>query len=597
MAGPGPELRRQLASLPDAPGVYIFRDAAGEVIYVGKGVSIHKRAPQHFRGPVPFMPFSEHSGEAATVDFIETRNEVEALLLEANLIKLHMPRYNVRLTDDKSYPLIKLSKEQFPRISVVREELADDAEYFGPYSSAYPVKPTVRLIQKALGIRVCRRMNPRGCLYMHIGMCSGPCVGQIVESAYAERVRHARLILRGHVKELREGLETRMAELSASMRYEQAADIRDYLKGLSRMMETQSVALTRERDDDYVAFASVGDVAVVSVLQVRGTTVIDRRVLHLAHAEALPPAGALAAALPQLYRSGGVPGTVAVPVELPGAGGIAEALSERAGRRVELAVPSRGVPGRLMRLAERNAESAARSEGIRRLGRIQDVGLEQLARALRLKRPPGRIEAFDVSHHHGDEAVASMVVFEGGRPLKRDYRRFRVRTAKVGDDYAAMREVVGRRYGGTQRARLPAPDLVLIDGGKGQLAAAVEAIAALGERYSVAAIAKEHEELFVPGRAAPIVLPPDSDGLLLLRRVRDEAHRFAITFQRTSSRKALTRSKLLDVPGVGPVRARELLRHFGSLQGVEAASVEELAKVPGVGEATARTIWNALHRQ
>jgi len=193
--------------------------------------------------------------------------------------------------------------------------------------------------------------------------------------------------------------------------------------------------------------------------------------------------------------------------------------------------------------------------------------------------------------------VASMVVFEGGRPLKRDYRRFRVRTAKVGDDYAAMREVVGRRYGGTQRARLPAPDLVLIDGGKGQLAAAVEAIAALGERYSVAAIAKEHEELFVPGRAAPIVLPPDSDGLLLLRRVRDEAHRFAITFQRTSSRKALTRSKLLDVPGVGPVRARELLRHFGSLQGVEAASVEELAKVPGVGEATARTIWNALHRQ
>jgi len=597
MAGPGPELRRQLAALPDAPGVYVFRDAASEVIYVGKALSLRHRAPQHFRGPVPYMPFSEHADEAVSVDYIETRNEVEALLLEANLIKQHMPRWNVRLTDDKRYPYIKLSKEAYPRISVVREGLADDAEYFGPYGASYPAKATVRIIQRMLGVRVCRRMNPRGCLYMHIGMCTGPCVGSIGEAAYTERVRHAKLLLRGHTRELREGLEARMRELSAQMRYEEAAEVRDYLEGLERMMEEQSVHLTRERDEDYVAFASVGDVAVVFVLQVRGNAVIDKRHLHLAQGQGLPAAEALAIAIPQLYRGGGVPGRVAVPVALPDAPAIEQALSERAGRKVELAVPARGVPLRLMRLTERNAESAARSEGLRRQHRVEDLGAEQLAQAMGMRRAPRRIEAFDVSHHQGDEAVASMVVFESGRPLKKHYRHFRVRTAAPGDDYAAMREVVGRRYGGTLRASLPPPDLVLIDGGKGQLAAATEAIGGLGERFPVAALAKEREELFLPGRSRPVALAADSDAILLLRRVRDEAHRFAIVFHRRSRRGALTRSSLLELPGIGPVRARELLKHFGSLEAVEAATAEELAKAPGMGEGTARRLWEAMHRE
>jgi excinuclease ABC subunit C len=592
---PPPEVRRQLKALPDSPGVYIFKSETGEILYVGKAISLRKRAPQHFKGPVMAMPISEHAHEVRSVDFIETRNEVEALFLEANLIKRHQPLHNVTLKDDKRYPYIKLTKEEFPRVAVVREELSDGAEYFGPFGWALPTKRTVTVIQKTMGIRVCRRMNPRGCLYMHIRMCSAPCIGDIDAGAYGERVRQAKELLRGNVKELRTDLKARMRGLSEELRFEEAAEVRDYLAGLDRMMELQSVHLTRERDDDYVTHAAAGDIVVVCVLQVRGGKVIDKRLLQLAHAKDLPAAEVLGAAIPQLYRSGAIPRTIAVPEELPERPAIEKALSERAGRRVHVTVPQRGTPMRLMRLAVRNAKAAARSATVHRERRLEEEGLEELGKGLGLEGPPGRIEAFDVSHHHGEEAVASMVVFRDGQPLKKDYRRFRIREAPPGDDYAAMREVVSRRYGGSLRGTLHEPDLVLIDGGRGQLSAASEALAGLGMRLPVAALAKEREELFVPRRSGPVPLSPDSDAVLVLRRVRDEAHRFAIAHHRRRRRKALTRSRLMDMPGIGKKRASELLRHFGSLRAVEEAPQEELEEAPGMGRITGRRLWEALH--
>ncbi len=596
MVQPPPKVRRALGALPDAPGVYIFRNAGDEVIYVGKAISLRKRAPAHFKAPPqPFMPFSEHVDEVASVDYMETRTEIEALFLEANLIKRYQPRHNVHLKDDKRYPYIKITKEPIPRISVVREEMEDGAEYFGPYTAALPTRTTVYLIQKNMGIRVCRRMNPKGCLYMHIGMCSAPCVGDIDETGYGERVRKAKMLLRGDVKALREDLETTMKALAAEQRYEEAAEVRDYLRGLERMMELQSVHLTRERDDDYIAHAVTGHMAIVFVLLVRGGKVVDKRVLRLAHGDDVPTADVLAAVIPQLYRRGGIPRTVAVPEKLPDQETLERALTQIADRRVHITVPSRGEPLRLMRLAEKNAASYVKMERLRTQLRVEDLGLEELGKALGLPGPPHRIEAFDISHHQGDEAVASMVVFREGRPLKKDYRRFRIRDAEPGDDYGAMREVVGRRYGGSLRAKLPEPDLVLIDGGRGQLSAAGDALGQLAMRLPVAALAKEREELFVPGRSRPLDMEPDSDGVLLLRRVRDEAHRFAITYHRSRRRGALTRSRLLSVPGIGPKRTQDLLRHFGSLRGVEEATLEELEAAPGMGKASARNLWDALH--
>ncbi|NOQ54599.1 MAG: excinuclease ABC subunit UvrC [Thermoplasmata archaeon] len=596
MVQPPPKVRRALGALPDAPGVYIYRNAEDEVIYVGKAISLRKRAPAHFKAPPqPYMPFSEHVDEVASLDYMETRTEIEALFLEANLIKRYQPRYNVHLKDDKRYPYIKITKETIPRISVVREEMEDGAEYFGPYTAALPTRTTVYLIQKNMGIRVCRRMNPKGCLYMHIGMCSAPCVGDIDETAYGERVRKAKMLLRGDVKALREDLETTMKALAAEQRYEEAAEVRDYLRGLERMMELQSVHLTRERDDDYIAHAVTGHMAIVFVLLVRGGKVVDKRVLRLAHGDDVPTADVLAAVIPQLYRRGGIPRTVAVPEKLPDQKTLELALTQIADRRVHITVPSRGEPLRLMRLAEKNAASYAKMERLRTQLRVEDLGLEELGKALGLPGPPHRIEAFDISHHQGDEAVASMVVFREGRPLKKDYRRFRIRNAEPGDDYGAMREVVGRRYGGSLRAKLPEPDLVLIDGGRGQLSAAGDALGQLAMRLPVAALAKEREELFVPGRSRPLEMEPDSDGVLLLRRVRDEAHRFAITYHRNRRRGALTRSRLLGVPGIGPKRTQDLLRHFGSLRGVEEATLEELEAAPGMGKASARNLWDALH--
>ncbi|UCC94091.1 MAG: excinuclease ABC subunit UvrC [Thermoplasmata archaeon] len=596
MARPPPEVRRTLGSLPDAPGVYIFRDADGEVIYVGKAISLRKRAPAHFKGkPDPWLPISEHVDEVASVEHFETRTEIEALFLEANLIKRHQPRHNVRLKDDKRYPLIKFTKEPFPRIAVVREEVEDGAEYFGPYTSALPTRTTVNLLQKNLGIRVCRRMNPRGCLYMHIGLCSAPCVGAISEEEYCQRVRKAKMLLRGDVKALRKDLEATMHALAAEQRFEEAAEVRDYLQGLDRMMELQSVHLTRERDDDYIAVAASGRMALVFVLQVRGGKVLDKRVLRLAHGDDVPRAEVLQAVIPQLYRVGGIPRTVAVPERLPDRATLELALTQAAGRKVHITVPCRGEPMRLMRLAEKNAASYAKTERLRTQLRIEDRGTEELGKALRLRSPPGRIEAFDISHHQGEETVASMVTFREGKPLKKDYRRFKIKKAAPGDDYAAMREVVMRRYGGTLKGTLPEPDLVLIDGGKGQLAAAGDALGMLSMRLPLAALAKEREELFVPGDPRPLDMEPDSDGVLLLRRIRDEAHRFAISYHRRRRRGALTRSRLLKVPGIGPQRAQALLRHFGSLRGIEAATREELEAAPGMGKGTAEALWNELH--
>ena len=633
----------QRRELPDAPGVYVFRDRAGDALYVGKANSIRKRVASHFAGKgggrgAGMGGTAELTDRTDSIEFLVTQNEAEALLAEQSFIKRYRPRFNIRLRDDKSYPYVGVSlDEEFPRVYFTRERHRPNRAYFGPFSSAKRVRETLDLLGKLFQYRTCEGPEPGRrsgvpCLDYYIKRCQAPCVGYIDREEYRSNIERIVGFLSGRYKEIADDLDQKMQEASEGQDFERAALFRDRLSAVRGMMERRAVAGGSLGSADIIAVAVEAN---AQVFQVRDGVLAERQGFYLAGAdgdEERDPGEVAETFLLQYYGAApAVPGRVIVGPELKGRTDVlAEALSSQRDAKVELRVASRGNMRKLRELAERNAKLALAQDKLRREHRRQQrvESLSALADALDLERVPVRIEGFDISNLGETHTVASMVVFEGGAPKKSDYRKFGIRgdfdengsdpapppdakrRRRRTDDVAAMQEVLSRRLGRyVQQADISPhdsdrdasfaalPDLIVIDGGKGQLSAGIKALEPLMERgVPVISLAKRIEEVFVPGRSEPIVLEKGSDALRVLQRVRDEAHRFAITFHRSRRDKAMTASVLDGVRGVGPARKRALLRHFGSPERLLGASREELEAVPGVPGKLAREIHRQLHR-
>jgi excinuclease ABC subunit C len=609
-------VRAQLKGLPVKPGVYLFRDAGGKVLYVGKAKSLRSRVRSYFQNTVDGRVQIRRLPErVADVEVIVTGTEVEALHLEQNLVKRHRPPFNVRLRDDKSFPYIAVTVEdEYPRVMFTRERHRPGVWYFGPYANAKKVRETLDVLNRVFPYRPCEGPKPGRhsgipCLDYHIDRCLAPCVGYVSQEDYRAIVDGVIEFLSGEVKPIQRELEAKMRAAAAEERYEDAARYRNRLHSVQHLVERQAVERRSVGTADVVGFAHEGDRAVVQIFPLRDGRMVDRYSFHLENVGGQDLTTVLEAFFLEYYGSvPSVPPQVIVPRDAGDLSALAELLAERRGARVEIRAAERGEKRRLQALADENALHALRTDvaqgEARRLRRVE--ALEELREALNLESLPLRIECYDISHAMGQDPVASMVVFQDGVPKKADYRKFGIRTAGADpDDFAAMAEVVSRRFarlsdgtGETHDASFAAPpNLVVIDGGKGQLSAALAAMQAYDlPRVAVIALAKREEEVFVPGRSAPVRLARRDPGLQLLQRVRDEAHRFAVGFHR-QRREARGFSSIFDgLEGVGPARRRALLNHFGSVEDMVAASVEELEGVPGVPAKTARRIYAQLHR-
>jgi excinuclease ABC subunit C len=615
MAADLAEARRKL---PDQPGVYLFHDAKGKVIYVGKAKSVRKRVASHFAG----RGRGTHGAgqmidEVERIECVVVGSEAEALLAEQAFIKQYRPRFNIRLRDDKSYPFIAVSlDEDFPRVYFTRERHRRDRVYFGPYSNAKRVRNTLDLLSRVFLLRSCTGAEPgrrsgSPCLDYHIKRCAAPCVGYVSKADYRHGVDRAIDFLQGRYREIERELEERMQAASRALEFEQAALERNRLRAVRSLLERQRVANESVGTLDAVAVAVAGTDANAQVFQVRDGVLSDRQSFYLANEGERPYEEVLEEFLLQYY-AGGVAIPAQVMVEQPVRQVLAEALASRRGGPVELRAPERGEKRRILELASRNAQLALEEDKLKaeRRRERRAEALDGLQRVLGLDAVPLRIECFDISNLQGTHTVASMVVFEGAVPKRSDYRRFRIRTVEGADDYASMSEVLSRRFARWERQSdlsphdpqhdrsfAALPNLIVIDGGKGQLAAGIEALQGWSARgVAVISLAKRLEEVFTPGRSQPLVLPHDTPELQLLQRVRDEAHRFAITHHRARRDRAMTASVLDELPGIGPARKRALIEHFGSPAAVVAAGVDELQAVPGVPAKVGREVHQHLHR-
>jgi len=613
-------LEAQVASFPDAPGVYLFKDGRGRVLYVGKADVLRDRVRAYF-GPSLDVRHVRMVERAERVEFSITGSISEAFLLEANLIKQHKPRYNIRLKDDKSYPYVKITLgEDFPRILRTRTLGDRSARYFGPFANAKSVDQSLDLLQKLFPYRTCkltiladgdgrgRTVPPsalpggRPCLLFHLKRCTAPCVGNTTKDEYRATIDKSVLFLEGRYETLARATRKEMESASEVLEFERAAALRDRLTAIDRTLDRQDVHAYKGDDFDVLAAATAEGDAVVQLFRVRDGTIVGRDHFALEGSEGAAAAEVTASFLRQHYSAATMlPPEIVTPTALPDAASLETFLTERRGGPARLHVPQRGKKRHLAELAERNAHDALEQERVVWLadrGKT-DIALRELQEALGLEGPPKRIECYDVSHVQGTSVVSSMIVFEDGRPAKSQYRRFRARVADRNDDFANMRETLKRRFARSAspeaQSSWPLPDLVILDGGKGQLSAGLAALADAGRlQIPIAALAKEREELFVPSRPDPIVLPRTAQGLYLVQRIRDEAHRFAVTYhQKVRSRRAV-RSILDDIAGVGPARKRALLRKFGSVRAMQEAPVEDLAAVGGVGPALAERIKQAL---
>ncbi len=615
-----PHLETTLAGLPARPGVYLMRDARATVLYVGKAQNLRSRVRSYWQrqapasGPGEVHRIREAIDRVTDLEYTLTDSVSEALLLEANLIKRFQPRFNVRLKDDKSYPYIRITLgEPFPRIERTRKLVHDGSRYFGPYASASSVDEAMNLIRRLFPFRTCtldiqegERALRRPCLLYHIKRCQGPCIEAVSREAYAADIAQVELFLEGRQETLVRDLRREMEAASSQTEYERAAALRDKVRAIERTMEDQKMAAFARTELDVLGLARSGAQAAVQVFAVRAGKLIGRDVYILEAPAGADDAETLAAFVLQYYsRSTSVPPAVLVSTMPTEPGDLEAFLAERRGHGVRILVPVRGEKRRLVDLAARNATDFLGREQARWLA---DEGktlaaLEELASALGLPGPPARIECYDISTIQGRETVGSMVVFEDGKPRSGAYRRFRIKSVGGQDDFASHAEMLRRRLhratrgeeGSAEELRWALPDLVLVDGGKGQLAADVAVLEELHlADIPIAGLAKEREELFLPGRADPVLLPPTSSALYLVQRIRDEAHRFAITFHRDLRRKAAVRSAFDDLPGVGPARRRALLRTFGSAKRVRDAPLEQVAAVPGIGPVLAARIKEHL---
>jgi excinuclease ABC subunit C len=612
-------LLAQAASFPSSPGVYLFKDARGRVLYVGKADVLRDRIRSYF-GPSLDVRHVRLVERAERLEYVLTGSVSESYLLEANLIKQHRPRYNIRLKDDKSYPYVKVTLgEDFPRILRTRQLGDRTARYFGPYANAKSVDESLDLLQKLFPYRTCKltivasedgrgRTVPlsalpggRPCLLFHLKRCTAPCVGATTRDEYRATIDRSVQFLEGRYEALARDLRREMVLASETLDYERAGLLRDRVTAIERTTDRQEVHAYKGDDFDALGVALAEGDAAVQLLRVRDGTVVGRDHFFLEGAEGATPGEVLGSFLRQHYAAATTfPPEIVVPEAIPDAGTFIAFAEEKRGTHVELRVPQRGKKRRLIELAVRNAQDALEQERVRWMadkGKT-DTALTELQRALGLEGPPKRIECFDVSHVQGTSVVSSMAVFEDGRPAKQSYRRFRAKLGDRNDDFANMRDTLRRRFARSaagENDAWPVPDLVILDGGKGQLAEGIGALSDAGLlQIPIAALAKEREELFVPGRPDPIVLAPRSQGLFLVQRIRDEAHRFAITYHQQLRGKRAVQSVLDEIQGVGPAKKRALLRTFGSVKGMRDATEAELAGVAGVGPALAERIKQAI---
>jgi excinuclease ABC subunit C len=590
------DLREKVAQLPAEPGVYLYKDASGRVIYVGKAKSLRHRVRSYFsEDKLADIKTGTLISEATDLDHILVDNEKEALALENNLIKQYQPRFNILLRDDKTYPYVKLTRERFPRVYVTRRLRKDGATYFGPFFPANLAHRLVHFIHRHFLVPSCKidltRFHPKPCLQYHIHRCLGPCVeGLTTDEAFTGAVRDTRLFLEGRHGDLARELRERMEAASAEMRFEEAAGLRDLLSTVEEIEERQKVAAAKGDDIDILASYAEPPLVALNLFHLRHGQVVDRREFFWEDQLAFDPPEFYSSLLQQLYLDAQyIPTEIHVPVDFEDREALEELLSEKRNRKVEIRTPQRGQKKALFDMVENNAKHSFEAR-FRVLKPSSRAIREALQEALNLPSAPERIECFDISHIQGTDKVASMVVWEDGRMKKADYRKFIIRTVVGNDDFASMREVVSRRYGRLKEEGKPMPGLVLIDGGLGQLHAAAESLEALGfADQPLASIAKREEIIYVYGQEdEPVVLDRFSPILHLVQSIRDEAHRFAVTFHRSRRNARALTSELDQIPGVGAKTVTKLLKQFGSLELVRAASEEELGA--SVGRAAARRI-------
>ncbi|TCL75203.1 excinuclease ABC subunit C [Hydrogenispora ethanolica] len=604
-----------LKILPDKPGVYMMKDSAGKIIYVGKAVSLRNRVRSYFQASRNLNPRIQSMVNLVDrVEYITTNSEVEALVLECNLIKQERPKYNVRLRDDKQYPWVKITMaESYPQVYITRQVRQDGSKYYGPYTNVSALRDTFRLLRQLFPLRGCRynldeERIERPCLNYHIRRCLAPCTGLVPKETYRELIQQVCLFLEGRQEELVEKLRHEMGEAAARQEYERAAQLRDRLRDVQNVLERQKVVSDAREDTDIFGIAQDPSGSTVQVFQVRGGKLVGREYFQLAQGDETPPAEVLEAFITQYYDgSGFIPKELWLPCPLEGMKTVAEWLAGQRGNKVNLLVPQKGEKAQLVKMAAENAQILLEQERNREKQRenfIQDT-LDELQRELFLEKPPLRIEGFDISNTQGQQAVASMVVFENGLAKGSEYRRFRIRTVEGPNDFAMMQEALRRRFrrGLEERQNLQTeggkfakfPDLLLIDGGKGQLSAVSEVLAELGlEHLPRIGLAKQEEEIYLPDREEPVRLSRRSEALKLLQRVRDEAHRFAITYHKSLRDQRTVASSLDLVTGIGPKKKQALLKHFGSVKRIREASLEELMRVEGINAKLAESIKEQL---
>jgi excinuclease ABC subunit C len=603
----------ELRLIPTTPGVYMMKNEADQILYVGKANSLRHRVRSYFQ-PAKIHPprIARMVEQVVKVDFITTASELEALALECNLIKEHRPKYNVRLRDDKQYPWLKVTwQEPFPRVYIVRRPQRDGARYYGPFTEAGALREILRLLRKIFPIRSCKRnLNPeerrRPCLNYHIGRCLAPCAGEVGEETYRQMIQDFCRILEGHTEQLEAKLKQEMEAAASRREYEEAAVYRDKLRALQKVAQRQTVVSTNPIDRDVFGLAVTEEGSFIQVLQIRRGKLIGKEGFLFTDLVSETEEFLRSFLLQYYDELDYIPKEVILPALLSDQAAVTAWLSERKQQKVELIHPKRGEKFQLLRMAQENAEILLEGELTRRkqAAAATRLALERLRDLLALPQIPQRIEAFDISHWQGEEPVAAMVVFLDGRPAPEAYRRFRIRGINKIDDYASLQEAVGRRFLRGRKEQeeeepnpgfLPFPDLLVIDGGKGQLNAVCAKMAALGwDELPVISLAEKEEEIYQRGVEEPLRLARDDQALHLLQHLRDEAHRFALTFHRARRQKQSFASALDQIKGIGPKRKKALLQKFGSLRQIREASLEELLSVEGMTVSAARAVLEGL---
>lgn len=606
-SGQRPNFSTRLSALAQKPGVYLMKDAGGTVIYVGKAIALRNRVRSYFQSQRHKDPKTrELVAHIADFEVIRTDTATEALILENELIKKYLPKYNIMLKDSKTYPYIRITNEEWPRVISTRRIINDGSQYFGPYTSAGSAYQTINLLNRLFPYRKCDKKitgNEEVCLYYHMKQCTAPCIAAVDRPTYMKAIDGAVKFLSGQGEEIVDDLEDEMEQAAEAWNFERAAELRDRLSAVRHVLERQKIVGTSGTNADIIAVSQgAGGDAGVQVGFLRNGKIIGSEFFPMHATLDDEPATILAVFIQQFYEDAAVvPPRLVLQHHVPDDERelIEEWLAERRGGRVQLHVPQRGQQRGLVEMV---AKSAAENLEQARLKFLSDemkmtAAMTELADALDLPRMPRRIECYDNSNLQGTSPVASMVVFEDGKPAKKEYRRFNIKTVVGADDFASMKEIIARRFRRAKEADeekegkwTTLPDLVIVDGGKGQLNAALEALDEVGMELPICGLAKENEEIFLPGRPDPILLPRDSQGLYLVQRIRDEAHRFAITFHRSTRSRNTFKSQLDTIPGIGPARKKALLRAFGSLKGIREASIDELVAVDGINKSVAENV-------